>query len=82
MPGITVTVDDEVYRRALVHAARAGTSVSALVRACLESLCERDVEFGRLEALQDAAITEARDLGTFSAANRLTRDEVTARAIG
>ena len=38
MANITVTVSDEAYREARVHAAREGTSVSALVAGYLESL--------------------------------------------
>lgn len=38
MKNITVTVHDETYLLARVHAARQGTSVSALVRQFLESL--------------------------------------------
>jgi hypothetical protein len=41
MKNITVTVPDEVYLFARVHAARQGTSVSALVRRFLESLDEQ-----------------------------------------
>jgi hypothetical protein len=40
MKNITLTVPDEVYLLARVHAARQGTSVSALVRRFLESLDE------------------------------------------
>ncbi len=42
MKNITVTVPDEIYLLARVHAARNGTSVSALVRKFLESLDERE----------------------------------------
>lgn len=80
MPNITVTVDDEVYRSARVHAAEAGTSVSALVRDYLTSLTEPDAEFARLEQLQTETITRARTTGSFSAANRLSRDDVHDRA--
>ena len=40
MKNITLTVPDEIYLLARVHAARQGTSVSALVRRFLESLDE------------------------------------------
>ena len=40
MKNITVTVPDEIYLIARVHAARQGTSVSSLVRQFLESLDE------------------------------------------
>ena len=38
LKNITVSVADEVHRRALIHAAHHGTSVSALVRDYLVSL--------------------------------------------
>ncbi len=41
MKNITVTVPDEIYLIARVHAARQGASVSALVRQFLESLDDR-----------------------------------------
>src|SRR5688500_6096640 len=40
MKNITVTVDDEVHRRARVRAAELGTSVAALVKRYLEDLVE------------------------------------------
>jgi plasmid stability protein len=44
---ITVSVPDEVYRRARVHAAERDTSVSAMVRAFLERLGEEEPKFER-----------------------------------
>jgi negative regulator of replication initiation len=41
MKNITVTVPDEIYLLARVHAAKRGTSVSALVRRFLEFRLER-----------------------------------------
>jgi hypothetical protein len=41
MKNITVTVPDEIYLIARVHAARQGASVSALVRQFRESLDDR-----------------------------------------
>ena len=43
---ITVSVDEETHRRARIRAAEMGISLSALVRDCLQSLCNQpaDVE--------------------------------------
>ncbi len=43
MKNITVTVPDEIYLLARVHAAKRGTSVSALVRQFLESLDDHSI---------------------------------------
>ena len=56
MKNITVSVDDETYRRTRIRAAEAGTSVAALVRAYLVSLAQGDVAgsgFERLRRLQE-----------------------------
>jgi plasmid stability protein len=70
---ITVSVPDEVYRRARIQAAATGTSVSALVRDHLEKLASAETGFERLKRLQDEVIDSIPD---FSGANRLSRDEV------
>ncbi len=75
---ITVSVPDEVYRRARVHAAEEGRSVSAMVTEYLRSLSEEPGEFARLERLQKA--TQAR-ITNFDGGDRLTRDEVHDRAL-
>ena len=73
MKNITVSVPDEVYRRARIRAAETGTSVSALVRDHLEKIVVDETEFERLKRLQDEVISSIQD---FSAADRLSRDEV------
>ena len=78
MKNITVTVPDEVYRRARIRAAERGRSVSALVTDFLRHLDAGDTEFARLEALERA--TRA-GIGRFRAADRLERDEVHRRAL-
>jgi plasmid stability protein len=50
---VTVSLDDEVYRRARVKAAERDTSLSALVRDFLISLGEEETEFERRKRLQD-----------------------------
>jgi plasmid stability protein len=66
-------VPDDVYRRARIRAAEKGTSVSALVRDQLEKIAVEDSEFERLKRLQDQVIDSIRE---FSAADRMSRDEV------
>jgi plasmid stability protein len=70
---ITVSVPDDVYRRARIRAAERGTSVSALVRDHLQKMTSAETEFERLKQLQDEVIDSIHD---FSAADRLSRDEV------
>ena len=70
---ITVSVPDDVYRRARIRAAETGTSVSALVRNHLERMAIEETEFERLKRLQDEVIDS---IEGFSAADRLSRDEV------
>jgi plasmid stability protein len=70
---ITVSVPDEVYRRARIRAAENGTSISALVRDHLEKMVVEETEFERLKRLQDEVINS---IHSFSAADRLSRDEV------
>jgi plasmid stability protein len=75
---ITVSVPEDVYRAARVHAAERGDSVSALVADYLRSLSGRDTEFVRLEA-QQREIQATID--RFTAGDRLTRDELHERAV-
>lgn len=78
MKNITVSVPDEVYRRARVCAAEQGRSVSALVAEFLGRLGDKEAEFLRLEAQQKEVQATIRG---FSASDRLSRDEVHSRAI-
>ena len=73
MKNITVSVDEETYRRARVAAAEHDTSVSALVRQFLRELPAKGSEFQRLQQLEKDV--RARITG-FSAADRLSRDEL------
>jgi plasmid stability protein len=75
---LTVTIPDSAYRAARIKAAESGTSVSALVTAFLTGLDTEQSRFDRLAAQQDAIVAR---LGTFRAADRLTRGEAHDRAI-
>ncbi len=78
MRNITVSVPDEVYRRARVEAAVQGRSVSSLVAGFLSSLGDAEGEFERLLAHQEEVLTEIK---SFEAGNRLGRDELHDRAV-
>lgn len=78
MKNITVSVPDDVYRRARIRAAEEGRSVSAMVAAYLRSLTDDDGEFSRLEQQQreiQAQIT------SFRGTDRLGREELHRRAV-
>jgi plasmid stability protein len=70
---ITVSVDDEVYRKARIRAAEAETSVSALVRDYLIQLAGRENSNARLRDLQDRTLKKIKK---FRADDRLDRDKV------
>jgi hypothetical protein len=70
---ITISLDDETYRRARIKAAELETSVSALVRGYLVDLAGGESEFERLEKLERVL----RDrIVWFQAGDRLSRDEL------
>jgi hypothetical protein len=74
---ITVSVDDQTYTRARVAAAERDTSVSALVKAYLTELAGGETETERRKR-QEREIRS--QIQAFSAADRLTRDEVHRRS--
>ncbi len=78
MPNITVSVDDDVYRRARIRAAERNTSVSALVREFLDDLGSGETDFERRKRLQDEVLASIR---SFRARDRVSRDEVHGRAV-
>jgi plasmid stability protein len=69
---VTVSLPDDVYRRARVRAAARDTSVSALVREFLASLEDGEPEFERRKRLQAEVL---RSIHRFRAGGRLSRDE-------
>jgi plasmid stability protein len=69
---ITVTIDDETYRRARMKAAEQDTSVSALVRRFLTELVAAESETERLKR-QERELRARID--AFSASGRLSRDD-------
>lgn len=73
MKNITVSVDDETYRRARVAAAERDTSVSALVKRFLTELASGESDNERLKR-EERALRER--IKAFRAADRLSRDDV------
>lgn len=73
---ITVSVDEETYKRARIKAAELDTSVSRLVRDFLHELSAEETEFERL-ARQELELRSS--IESFRASDRLSRDEVHAR---
>jgi len=76
MKNITVSLDDEIYRRARIKAAEQNSSVSALVRGFLVQLTTGETETERRKRLQAETIAAIRAQQTFRAANRLSRDDL------
>jgi len=73
MKNITVSLPDDIYRRARIKAAERDTSVSALVREFLTSLGEQESDFERRKRLQAEVLASVKD---FRAGDRMTRVEV------
>jgi uncharacterized protein YdaU (DUF1376 family) len=76
MKNITVTVDDETYRRARIKAAERDTSVSALVKHFLAELAGGESDAERLKR-EERALRER--IGSFRATDRLPREDVHGR---
>ena len=78
MKNITVSVDDETYRRARIIAAERGTSVATLVRRFLVELASGegpgDLLKRRERELRDTIID-------FDASDRLSRDDLHRRGL-
>jgi hypothetical protein len=72
MKNITVSVDDETYRRARIKAAERETSISALVKRFLTQLASEESAAGLLE--REERELRAR-IGAFRAGDRLSRDD-------
>jgi plasmid stability protein len=79
MKNITVSVDEETYRKARIRAAERDTSVSRMVREFLNQIAGQESEFERL-ARQERELRA--QLKNFSGADRLSREELHARSLG
>lgn len=76
MKNITVTVDDETYRKARIKAAEQDTSVSALVKRFLAEFASGESDAERLKR-EERALHER--INSFRAADRLPRKDVHSR---
>jgi len=76
MKNITVSLDEEIYRRARIKAAERDTSVSALVKGFLVELASEEPGARRLEREEHELRARIR---SFSAGNRLSRDDAHGR---
>ena len=72
MRNITVSVDDETYKRARIAAAALDTSVSSLVKAYLQQLASVETETERLKRQEREIRSRIAD---FTASSRLSRED-------
>ena len=73
MKNITVTVDDETYRRARIRAAECDTSVSAMVRNFLRDVAEAETKTDGLKR-RERALRDG--IERFKAADGISRDDI------
>ncbi len=73
MKNVTVSLDDETYRRARMAAAERDTSISALVKKFLSELGSGESEAERLKR-EERALRES--ITAFRASDRLSRDDI------
>ena len=73
MKNITVSVDDDTYRRARIKAAEQDTSVSALVKRFLAELASAESDTERLKR-EERALRER--ITDFTAGDRLSREDL------
>ena len=73
MRNLTVSLPEDVYRRARIKAAERDVSVSALVREFLSKLAEEESDFERRKRLQKEVLASIR---RFRASDRLNRETI------
>jgi predicted transcriptional regulator len=78
MKNITVSLDDETYRRVRMIAAQRDTSVSALVRRFLVELGSGETETERLKRAERELRSQ---ITSFRASHRLSRDDLHRRGV-
>lgn len=78
MPDLTISVPEDVYRRARVEAAKRGRSVSSLVAEFLSTLGRSEDSFDRLLSQQEAVLAE---IESFHAGDGLERDRLHDRSV-
>ena len=72
MKNITVSIDEELHRRARIRAAELDTSLSAVVRDFLTEFAGGETDFERRKRLQDQTLAS---IGSFRADDRMSRDD-------
>ena len=72
MKNVTVSIDEELQRRAGIRAAELGTSLSAVVRDFLIAFAGGETDFERRKRLEHETIAS---ITAFRAGDRLTREE-------
>lgn len=75
MANLTVTVDDDLLRRARVRAVGQGTSVNALVRDYLEAYADPDVALRARRSLVELSVSVGTGVGSGSSGREWTRDQ-------
>mgnify|MGYP001081140992 CR=1 FL=1 len=73
MKNVTVSLPEDVYRRARIQAAERDTSVSALVREFLMTMGNEESDFERRKRLQEEVLATIKQ---FRAGDRLKRDAI------
>lgn len=73
MRNVTISLPDDVYRRARVAAAERDSSLSAWIRELLVGTMDARSDFERRKRLQDEVIAS---IQSFDASDRLSRDEL------
>ncbi|MBI4873738.1 MAG: hypothetical protein HY822_03785 [Acidobacteria bacterium] len=73
MKNVTVSLPDDVYRRARIRAAEEDSSLSALVQRLLVAYTRQESDFERRKRLQ-AEVLGA--IAEYRAGDRLTREEI------
>lgn len=73
MKNVTISLDDDLYRRARILAAEEDTTVTAMLREFLEEKTRRKEEFQRLLKLQEELLATETGLDP---EQLLTRDEI------
>ena len=74
MKNVTVSLDDDTYRKARIKAAALDTSLSALVKRFLTELGDGETDFQRLKRQEQDLRTQIP--ADFRAADNLIRDQV------
>ena len=73
MKNITVSISEDLHRRARIRAAEKDTSLSAVVKEFLTRFAEEETEFERKKRLQDEVLA---GITKFRGGSRVSRDEL------